>query len=142
MRVIVDADSCPNADLIEKTCEKYNKEIIFYANINHNIDCKYGTLISVDQSYQNVDIHIVNNVRKNDLVITNDHILASLCLMKGAEVINTYGATYSKNNIDVILCNLYVDKISRRNRMKQKRIKKRTKKNQENLINKLKVLVR
>lgn len=142
MRVIVDADSCPNIGLIEKVCERHKKEIIFYANINHNISCEYGTLISVDHSYQNVDIHIVNNVRDDDLVITNDNLLASLCLMKGAEVINVYGAVYTKNNIDVILCNSYIDKISRENGIKSKRIKKRTKTDQENFLNKLKVLVR
>lgn len=140
MMLIIDADACPSLDLITSIAKKNNLKVLIYTDVNHNIITDYGKIIVVDQGFQNVDMHIVNKVKANDIVITNDYGLALLCLAKNAKVMNANGFIYSNKNIDKMMFERHIRRIERHRTKKVKGPKKRTKKDIENLehnLNKL-----
>ena len=98
----VDADACPAA----------MKEILFRAAIrvqiplvlvaNHWLKVPASTYISMTQvaaGFDAADDHIVQQVSKDDLVITSDIPLAADVVAKGGHVITTRGEKLDLNNI-------------------------------------------
>jgi len=57
------------------------------------------TSIQVDKGADIADFYIVENVTKNDLVITADIPLAALVVDKGATAINPRGELYTEENV-------------------------------------------
>ncbi len=136
--VIIDGDACPNIEEITNLCKKTNTNLIIYSDVNHIIENDYATNYIVDQAFQNVDIHILNNIKKNNILITNDYELASLTIMKEGQVINHKGLILTKKNIDLFLLNRYINKLE-----KQKiYIPKRTQEDEKNLLKNLEQLIK
>ncbi|MCF6806904.1 YaiI/YqxD family protein [Thiotrichales bacterium 19S9-12] len=101
-KIFIDADACPKAI----------KEVVFKAAINRKIltilvankilnhpDSKFIQSKVVSKGFDVADNYIVEQVEKNDLVITSDIPLANDVIEKGAYVITSYGRVYDKNNI-------------------------------------------
>ena len=63
-----------------------------------------------DKGADSVDFALVNRVRPGDLVITQDYGLASICLARGARVLNQNGMEYTAENIDGLLETRYQNK--------------------------------
>ena len=55
-----------------------------------------------------VDFALVNFAVPGDIVITQDYGLASMCLARGAVVINQNGHEYTADNIDALLMQRHV----------------------------------
>jgi len=130
MRIVIDGDSSPSIDIIEKFAKKNKLEMIIFCDFSHNIDSEYSKIIKVDSLYQNVDMKISNFAKEKDVVITNDYGLALLCLLKKCFVISFYGIEYTKDNIDTLLEKRYINLKSKH----KKGPKKRTKKDDLNLL--------
>ena len=103
MRLLVDGDSCPVLNIIEKTAEKLRIELVIYSDICHNINLNYGKMVKLDNRNQEVDMAIYNDCKENDIIITNDYGLAELILGKNAYVINHNGRQYTDKNIEQLL---------------------------------------
>ncbi len=103
MRILVDADGCPVVDISIRIAKDYNLEIVIVKNHAHHISDSYAEIVSVDISRDSADFYIVNNVRENDIVITQDYGLAAMCLGKRSIPINQNGLVYSDDNIDTML---------------------------------------
>ena len=115
MRILVDGDACP---LKEKICRigiEYDLEVLIFISVAHwsfnKVEARY---ITVDNNYQEVDIKIVNEVEKNDIVITNDYGLAALILKKDAYVLSNYGRIFTEERINYLLSKRYFNAKMRR----------------------------
>ena len=137
MKVLVDADACPSIDLITDTCIKYNVELILYADTTHNIVNNYAKVITISKGFQSVDMVIINEIKENDILVTQDYGLALLSLTKKAKVINPKGMIYTNDNIDKLLYEKYVNSKLRKQSKHIKGPKKRTAEDDDNLINNL-----
>lgn len=137
MRIIIDGDACPVIDLAESIAHKFNIELVLFCDYNHEIELQYGRVVKVDQSYQSVDIKIINFGKKNDIIITDDYGLASLALSKKAFAINSKGKIYTDKNIDTLLMKRHINKKIRRAGGRHPTAKKRRKKDDEQFENNL-----
>jgi hypothetical protein len=114
MRVLVDADACPVKDIIEKTAQEWNLEVIMFCNPNHSIESSYARVIMVDFAPEAVDLAIINRTRAGDIVVTQDYGLASLVLAKRAQAIHPDGKIYDPGNINALLTQRYLNARARR----------------------------
>lgn len=103
MKIIIDGDACPGISIIEKVAKIYKVEVIIFCDINHFIQSDYSTVKIVDSGFQSVDMYVINETNKNDIVISQDYGIAAICLGKNAEVINPKGYIYNEGNIDTLL---------------------------------------
>jgi len=142
MRIIIDGDACPVIEQTEKIARKYNIELMLFCDYNHNIKLKYGKVIKVDQSFQSVDMIILNKSKKDDIIITDDYGLASLVLAKECLVLNSKGMQYTENNIDYLLMKRHINKKIRDAGKQHPTSKKRTKKADLLFKNKLKFILK
>ncbi|WP_235420961.1 YaiI/YqxD family protein [Jeotgalibacillus soli] len=115
--LFIDADACPKEirEVIERLAAAYNIHCQFVASYQHfslNADKRYWTFI--DDGREAVDLFILNNVQKGDLVITQDIGLASLALSKGVYAFSTRGTEYREENIDTSLSFRYLYQVERK----------------------------
>lgn len=98
-RILVDADACPKPVLAiaERLASEQNWMLITYASFNHQLHGAHHVV--VDAEPQAVDMRIANEVKSNDIVITQDIGLAALILGKRAGAINPFGRIYRKETI-------------------------------------------
>lgn len=125
MRIIIDGDGCPVIDIAIKIAKFYELEIIIVKDYSHNIWSEYATIITVDEGHDSVDLHIVNNVVKNDIVVTQDYGLAAMALTKGAICITQNGKIISSKNIDNLLAGRHFNQQLRKKHKHFPKIKKR-----------------
>ena len=98
----VDADACPRVirDILFKAATRVGVPLTLVAN--HALPVPPSPLINavqVEQGFDVADNFIVQQVQKNDLVITSDIPLAAEVIEKGAQVITSRGEPYTANNI-------------------------------------------
>lgn len=98
----VDADACPNAikETLFKAANRKEMSLILVAN--HFIKVppsKWISSIQVESGFDVADDYIVEQVNKDDLVITSDIPLAAELIDKGAQVITARGDIFDKTNI-------------------------------------------
>ncbi len=98
----VDADSCPTPvrDIIIRFCKRLNLELIYVAN--HTIPMpKFENfkMIVCDASPDAADNYIVENAKKDDIVVTRDIPMASRLIEKEIITINDRGLLFTTENI-------------------------------------------
>ena len=142
MRVLIDADACPSINLITECVKKNNLELLLYTDDSHNIVNDYGIVKTVEKGFQSVDIVIINEIKQNDILITQDYGLALLALSKKSTVIHPKGMIYTNDNIEQLLYEKYINSKERRNTKHIKGPKKRTKDDDIKLINNLEYLIK
>ncbi|WP_251862024.1 YaiI/YqxD family protein [Clostridium sp. Marseille-Q2269] len=114
MRILVDADACPGRDIIEKVAKKYKIDIIMFCDINHVLKSNYSIIKYVDHGFQSVDMALINEAKKEDIIITQDFGVAAMALGKKAKAINPKGYIFSDSNIDRMLFERHVSGKMRR----------------------------
>ena len=143
MEVFIDADACPVLRIAERVAKKYNLKVNLFCDTNHILKSDYSNIIIIGAGADAVDIALINNCHKGDIVITQDYGVAALALGKDAFAIHQSGKIFTENNIDSLLMQRYVCKKQRMSSSKHhiKGPKKRTKEddinfeiNFENLI--------
>lgn len=141
MRILVDADACPSINLITEIAISNNIDLYLYSDSTHNIINPYATVITLDKCSQSVDIVIVNDINEGDMLITQDFGLAALTLSKGALVVHPKGMIYTNNNIEQLIFERYLNNKRRKQKVRIKGPKKRSKDDDLNLINSIKSLL-
>ncbi|MFV0626768.1 MAG: YaiI/YqxD family protein [Alphaproteobacteria bacterium] len=105
VEIYIDADSCPVKNEVIKVAERHKINI----NVASNSWLRFGeTLIEIKQvilpkTPDAADNWIAENIKKNDIVITNDIPLASRCLEVGAFAIRANGTEFTPDNIGMSL---------------------------------------
>lgn len=117
MKIYVDADACPvQKEVIDiaKWMEISVTLVKSYSHFSHEPMANHVETVYVDHGADMADFKIVQLVENNDIVITQDYGLASLCLQKGCHVIHHNGFIYDEKNIDQLLAKRHVSAMARR----------------------------
>ena len=98
--IYVDADACPTKTetIMIATRHKINVYIVSNGGIRPITNTLVKTVV-VDSGPDMADKWIIENVHRNDIVITSDLPLGSLCIRKGAFVISHNGEIINIQNI-------------------------------------------
>ena len=126
MRVLIDADGCPVVDLAVAICRQTATQCLILCDTSHCIEYEGIQTLVFDKGADSVDFALVNMVRENDVVITQDYGLASMCLARNAKVVHHDGYEYTQENIDALLTVRHVSAKIRRSGSRLRGAKKRT----------------
>lgn len=141
MRIIIDGDACPSRKVIEDVAKEYGLEVIIFCTYDHLIKSSYSEVRIVDKGFQSVDMKIVNENKKNDIVVSQDYGVAAMVLGKGSHAINPNGKIYTEGNIDTLLMKRHINAKVRRGGGKISGPKKRSGADDERLRSNLKKLI-
>lgn len=103
MTVLIDADGCPVTGIAVHLCQAYQIPCMILCDTAHEFHETGVQTLIFDKGADSVDFALVSRVRKEDLVITQDYGLASMCLAKGCRVLHQDGWEYTADNIDALL---------------------------------------
>ena len=103
MKVLIDADACPVTSIAVSLCQKKNIECILFCDTAHQIQRDGAITIVIDKGADSTDFALVNRVETDDIIVTQDYGLASMCLAKGGRVLHQDGWEYTQRNIDALL---------------------------------------
>lgn len=126
MKLLIDGDGCPVIDIAISVANKYKIEVIIMCDTSHIYNKKGAKTMVFSKGADSVDFALINIVKKEDIVITQDFGLAVMAINKASYVINQNGMIYNDSNIDSLLYSRHISKKIRRGGGKTKGPKKRT----------------
>jgi len=117
MHVYVDADASPVKDIIIEETEDTPIGVTLVSSLSH-----YSTkplpdhvkTIYVDEGAEAADYRLMQLIKKDDVLVTQDYGLASLALSKETIVLHHKGYQYTKENIDQLLQQRYFSAMARK----------------------------
>ena len=133
--IYVDCDACPVKDITERVAKEKGIPLCLVTDVNHIIRSDYADVITVSQGADSVDIYLINKLKENDIVITQDYGVAAMALGKRAFAIGNSGLIYTNDNIERLLFERFLGKKQRNSPKKKahfKSIKKRTPEDDDN----------
>lgn len=131
MKILIDGDGCPVIDLTIKVAKEFNIEVIIMCDTSHVFNKEGAKTMVFSKGADSVDFAIINLVKKDDIVITQDYGLAAMAINKASYVINQNGLIYTNDNIDRLLYNRHISKKIRNSGGRVKGPKKRS--NEDNI---------
>ena len=114
MTIFVDADACPVTAIVEKIAIKYQIPVVLLCDTNHMLSSEYSTVKMIDAGRDAVDIALINLVKKDDIIVTQDYGVAAMALGRDAKAIHQSGRWYTNENIDRLLMERHIAKEARR----------------------------
>lgn len=117
MNIYVDADACPVQNEVIQIAKEESIPVTLvksYSHFSHATMPSHVREVYVDKGNDMADFKIVQLVSANDIVITQDYGLASLCLQKGCHVIHHNGYEYTEKNIEQLLASRHASAMARR----------------------------
>ena len=127
MRILIDGDGCPVIDIAIKVGKKFDLEVIIMCDTSHIFNKDGAKTMVFSKGADSVDFALINLLKKDDIVITQDYGLAAMAINKASYVINQNGLIYSNENIDRLLYSRHISKKIRKSGGRTKGPKKRTK---------------
>ena len=103
MKVLIDADGCPVVDIALRLCRQFQIPCLLLCDTAHQMQRQGAQTLVFDKGADSVDFALVNRAAANDLVITQDYGLASMCLARKARVLHQDGWEYTEDNIQALL---------------------------------------
>lgn len=100
--VFVDADACPVKDEVYRVAKRYDARVVLVANQWMRVPREpWIDLVVVKEAggLDDADHHIVEEARSDDIVVTDDIILASRVLEKGARALTPRGRVFTPDTI-------------------------------------------
>lgn len=125
MIIFVDADGCPVVNIAIEVARENNIHIVVVKNYAVVIKDNYAEIVTVDISSDSADYYIANRIKPGDILISQDHGLAAMCIAKGAICINQNGYIISTDNIDGMLNRRHLNQKLRREQKIYTKFKKR-----------------
>lgn len=142
MHIFVDADACPVKDIIVRVARENNLPVTMIIDSSHELKDQYSTVITVEKGKDSVDLVLINQVKRGDIVVTQDFGLAALVLGKSAKAINQNGFVFSNENIDRLLMERHVGQKIRRGGGRTKGPRKRTREDDERFEKALRQIIK
>lgn len=149
MKILIDGDACPVVDLTIRIAREYQIEVIVFCDTAHAMTREDVKVVTVSKGNDAVDFKVVNEIKKNDILVTQDYGLAAMALARSSYPIHQNGWVYTNENIDQLLFRRHIGKEIRKRGGKTKGPSKRTREQDETfernlraLIEKLKDLIR
>lgn len=141
MKILIDADGCPVVKQATQIAKENNIEVVIFCDTSHIINSDYAQIITVSKGADSVDFALVNEVKSDDIVVTQDYGLAAMLLSKGGKAITQNGMIISDSNLELLLTSRYESKKARMSGTHLKGPKKRTAQNDEEFIKSFKSLI-
>lgn len=141
MKILIDADGCPVVKQATQIAKESNIEVVIFCDTSHIINSDYAQIITVSKGADSVDFALVNEVKSDDIVVTQDYGLAAMVLSKGGKAITQNGMIISDSNLGLLLTSRYESKKARMSGAHLKGPKKRTAQNDEEFIKSFKSLI-
>ena len=113
MRILVDADACPVIRIVEQAAKEKNIPVLLLCDTNHVLNSEYSEVKVIGAGSDAVDLALVNQCQKGDIVVTQDYGVAAMILGKGAYGIHQSGKWYTDHNIDQMLMERHLAKKAR-----------------------------
>ncbi|MFI3307819.1 MAG: DUF188 domain-containing protein [Mycoplasmatota bacterium] len=133
MRIVIDADACPNVYEIINIAQQYKIKILIVADDSHVFKNDYADIVICETGYQSADMYILNNLKKEDIVITQDYGVAVIALSKVYAVIHPTGFLYDET-ISEMMEIRHIHAVARKSGIKVKGPKKRKKEDSKKLL--------
>ena len=118
MRILVDADACPVIRIVEQAAKEKNIPVLLLCDTNHVLNSEYSEVKVIGAGSDAVDLALVNQCQKGDIVVTQDYGVAAMILGKGAYGIHQSGKWYTDHNIDQMLMERHLAKKARNGKRK------------------------
>jgi uncharacterized protein YaiI (UPF0178 family) len=100
VHLYVDADACPVKAEAVKVAERHGLPVVFVANAYLAVPRGPRVRVQVvPGSFDAADDWIVEQVQRDDVVVTSDIPLASRCLKAGARALKPNGQRFTDDNI-------------------------------------------
>ena len=131
MKILIDGDGCPVIDLTINIAKKFNIDVIIMCDTAHIFNKEGAKIMIFSKGADSVDFALINLVKKDDIVITQDYGLAAMAINKAYYVINQNGLIYTNDNIDRLLYSRHISKKIRKSGGRVKGPKKRS--NEDNI---------
>ncbi len=141
MKILIDADGCPVVKQATQIAKESNIEVVIFCDTSHIINSDYAQIITVSKGADSVDFALVNEVKSDDIVVTQDYGLAAMVLSKGGKAITQNGMIISDSNLELLLTSRYESKKARMSGAHLKGPKKRTAQNDEEFIKSFKSML-
>ncbi len=113
MKILVDADACPVARIVEEIAKKHEIACVLLCDTNHVLYSDYSEVKIIGAGADAVDFALLNLCKKGDIVVTQDYGVAAMILGKGAYGIHQSGKWYTNENIDQMLMERHLAKKAR-----------------------------
>jgi len=100
--IFVDADACPVKEEVYRVAKRYEARVVLVANQWMRVPTEsWIELVVVKEAggLDDADDHIAEAVGGDDVVVTDDIILASRCLENGARVLTPRGREFTSETI-------------------------------------------
>ncbi len=97
--IIIDGDGCPVIEETLQIAEHFSIPVILISDSSHVYEYEYCQIIVTDKGKDRVDFVVLQNVNKNDIVITQDYGLAAMVLSKQGNPISQNGIIFNEDNI-------------------------------------------
>ena len=131
MTVLIDADGCPVVNITIKLARRYQADCLIVCDTSHRFECDGAQTLIVSKGADSADFAIVNRVAPGDIVVTQDYGLAAICLARGGVPIRQDGLVYTSENIGPLLQERHTAREIRMSGGRQRKIQKRTAKQDE-----------
>ena len=141
MKILIDADGCPVVKQATQIAKENNIEVVIFCDTSHIINSDYAQIITLSKGADSVDFALVNEVKSDDIVVTQDYGLAAMVLSKGGKAITQNGMIISDSNLGLLLTSRYESKKARMSGAHLKGPKKRTAQNDEEFIKSFKSML-
>ena len=108
MRIFVDADSCPVKDEVYRVAKRYGLEVTLVSATWLRIPPESWIHLEVVKDTGGLDAAddwIVDRIGTDDIVVTDDIILASRCLKKNCKALSPRGRAFTAESIGDALAN-------------------------------------
>lgn len=126
MRIVIDGDACPVKEITIEVAKQNDIEVIIFFDTAHVYQNDYATVKFFDKGADSVDFAIISEVKKDDIIITNDYGLAGMILAKGCKALTAFGLEINNFNIEQLLGQRYINQQARKAKVRTKGPKKRT----------------
>ncbi len=123
--ILIDADGCPVVTQTIELAKAHQLQVILICDTSHEMHKEGAETITVSKGADAVDFVLVNRVKKDDIVVTQDYGLAAMVLAKRGIPLDQNGRVYSDENIEQLLHGRHVAKKIRQGGGRMKGPKKR-----------------
>lgn len=103
MQIWIDADGCPVVDITVQLAKQAGVHCTILCDTSHVFEKDGAQTLTVSKGADSVDFALVNRVRPDDLVVTQDYGLAAMCLARRAQPMHPNGWMYDSSNMEALL---------------------------------------
>lgn len=104
--IYIDADACPVKEDAFRVAKRYQLKVLVVSRVPMVVPrADWIVPVVAGDGFDSVDDWIDSHIGKDDIVITNDILLAARCLKREARALDPRGRIFDENNIGEKLAN-------------------------------------